>query len=167
MLVIGGCHLDRELFHCVREVEIVSKSYEQDSREWRMASECTFSGALELFRSRNPFVWFPAALLGHFALEQLLKSALLESGCRIEKFRNRAGNAWGHNLVELAEVLASKRPDFPIAVYPDLAVFDAFFEELRYPRALEKVMELSDEHGALLVILMESIRPFAASVPGQ
>src|ERR1035437_5389214 len=55
--------------------------YTKDPSEWRMSSECTFLGAMTLFQSKNFLVWFPAAGLGHLALEQLLKSAVIQAGC--------------------------------------------------------------------------------------
>jgi len=109
--------------------------YEQNAGEWRTAAESTFSGAMELFRSNNFFVWFPAATLAHHALEQVLKSALIRVGYTIAKGRPQDGYAWGHELVKLAQLLASKRQDFPLEILKDLAVFDAFFDELRYPQA--------------------------------
>jgi hypothetical protein len=85
----------------------------QDAGEWRLAAECTFSGAVILFRSANPFVWFPAAILAHHALEQVLKSALIREGYAIARGKPQDGCVWGHSLVELAQLLASKRQDFP------------------------------------------------------
>jgi hypothetical protein len=138
-----------------------------DAREWRLASECTFLGAMTLFRSKNFLVWFPAAVLGHLALEQLLKSALTQAGCPLRKGQTQAGYAWGHKLVELAQLLASKQRELPTDVLKDLAVFDAFFGELRYPQTVELVEELGPDEGDLLSDLMESIRPFAATLPPQ
>jgi HEPN domain-containing protein len=135
--------------------------YAQDAGEWRLAAESTFSGALMLFRSPNFFVWFPAAILAHHALEKLLKSALIREGYAIAK-GERPHCVWGHDLVALARRLASKRPDFPLEVSRDLAVFDAFFDELRYPRAVERVDYLGQEERILFTQLMERIRPFAA-----
>jgi hypothetical protein len=107
----------------------------QDPGEWRFAAECTSSGALTLFQSSNIFNWFPAAILAHHALEKLLKSALIREGCAITNGKPQEGCVWGHDLVKLAELLASKRQDFPRQLSEDLAVFDAFFDELRYPRS--------------------------------
>lgn len=137
--------------------------YAQDAMEWRMAAESTFSGALKLFRSKNFFVWFSAAILAHHALEKILKSALICAGYRIAKGKPEDGCVWGHDLVRLAELLAQSRSDFPMEMLPDLAIFDAFFEELRYPQAVTKVEWLGQEEGVLLSQLMERLRPFAGS----
>lgn len=118
-----------------------------------------------LFRSSNFMLWFPAAILAHLALEQLLKSALLQAGCPIAQGKPQAGYAWGHKLVELAQLLASKRREFPSDILNGLAVFDAYFDELRYPQAVKKVEELGQEEGILLSRLMGCIRPFAAPLP--
>lgn len=134
----------------------------QNASEWRLAAESTFSGAMELFRSKNTFVLFPAAILPHHALEQVLKSALIRAGYSIGKGRHEDGFAWGHELVILAQHLASKRRDFPLEIFKDLAVFDAFFDELRYPQAVEKVECLGYEEGILLSHVMQCVRPFAA-----
>jgi hypothetical protein len=115
-----------------------------------------------LFQSGNMFVWFPAAVLAHHTLETLLKSALIREGYTIAKGKPQDGCVWGHNLVELAQLLASKRQDFPCQLSKDLAVFDAFFNELRYPQTVEEVLELGQDEGILFSQLMEAIRPFAA-----
>lgn len=142
--------------------------YTKDPSEWRMSSECMFSGATTLFQAKNYLQWFPAAVLGHLALEQLLKSAVIQAGCPVAKGRPQEGYAWGHNLVALAQLLASKRRDFPADMLKDdLAVFDAYHDELRYPQAVERVRELGAEEGILLSVLMESIRLYAAPLPAQ
>jgi HEPN domain-containing protein len=46
-------------------------------------------------------LWFPAAFLGHQALEMFLKAALIKRGRRVVK-----GDVWGHNLVDLGSDLA-------------------------------------------------------------
>jgi hypothetical protein len=142
--------------------------YTKDPSEWRMSSECMFSGAMTLFQSKNFLEWFPAAILGHLALEQLLKSAAIQAGCPVTKGRPQEGRVWGHNLVALAQLLASKRRDFPAdRLKEDLAVFDAYHDELRYPQAVERVRELGAEEGTQLSCLMEIIRLFAAPLPAQ
>jgi hypothetical protein len=65
--------------------------YTKDPSEWRMSSECTFLGARILFQSKTLLVWFPAAVLGHLALEQLLKSAVIQAGCPVTKGRPARG----------------------------------------------------------------------------
>ena len=89
-------------------------------------------------------------------------------GCPVTKGRPQEGCAWGHNLVALARLLASKRREFPADVLKDnLAVFDAYHDELRYPQAVKQVQELGADEGILLSGLMESIRPYAAPLPAQ
>ena len=118
-----------------------------------------------LFQSHNFFVWFPAAILAHHALEKLLKSALIQQGYTVGKGKREHGYVWGHNLRELARLLASRCSDFPEDTLDDLAVFDTFFDELRYPQAVEKVEGLGREEGMLFGRLMERLRPFAGPLP--
>lgn len=123
---------------------------------------------MKLFQSRDYLVWFPAAVLGHLALEQLLKSAAIQAGCPVTKGKPQEGYAWGHSLVDLAQLLASKRREFPADLLKDdLAIFDAYHGELRYPQAVKQVLELGAEGGILLSGLMEGIRPYAAPLPAQ
>jgi len=82
-----------------------------------MAAEATYSGSRELFLSDNIVVWFPAAILGHHALEMLLKCALIRAGHVIER-----GDVWGHVLVELAKKLADSCDTFPTHIIDDLAI---------------------------------------------
>jgi len=142
--------------------------YTKDPCEWRMSSECMFLGAVKLFQSKDYLVWFPAAVLGHLALEQLLKSAAIQAGCPVTKGSPQEGHAWGHDLVALAQLLASIRREFPAGTLKDdLAVFNAYHDELRYPQAVERVQGLGAEEGILLSGLMKCIRPFAAPLPAQ
>jgi hypothetical protein len=98
-------------------------------------------GALSV--EKHFFVWFPAAILARHALEQVLKSALLRAGYTIANGRPQDSYVWGHNLVKLAQILAAKREDSSLEILKDHpAVFDAFFCELRYSQATEKVEEL-------------------------
>ena len=148
--------------------------YTQDAREWRMAAERTLRAATLLFNLNDPFVWFSAALLGHHALEMLLKSALIRAGCPVEKGKTEAGFVWGHDLDKLAKLLASKRQDFSLQISPHLempliscttylARYDVFFNELRYPNASPNVDSLGPgrDEAELLAELMDGIRPLA------
>jgi hypothetical protein len=47
------------------------------SRDW---AAINYRAAETLFRADDPFLWFPAATLGHHALEMYLKSALIANG---------------------------------------------------------------------------------------
>lgn len=129
--------------------------YSKDAQHWKLAAEFTYSGAVELFRSRNAVVLFPAAILGHHALELLLKSALIRAGHVVGK-----GDIWGHVLVDLAQKLAKEVSGFPNHIMPDLALFDTHFDELRYPRPLS-IAGLGMEEGYLLDRLIAVLRPFA------
>jgi hypothetical protein len=84
--------------------------------------------------------------------------------------------AWGHVLLDLAKLLASKRPDFslkreldgfffpremPITIEDGLKVFDPFFWELRYPQQLDKLDSIGPSDIVLLDALMGALEPFA------
>lgn len=155
--------------------------YTRDGRQWRMAAETTFQAATLLFNLKNnPFVWFPAALLGHHALEMLLKSALIREGCPVEKGKPEDGFVWGHDLEKLVKLLTSKRRDFSlqIPVNPEMPLIssqtylardDVFFDELRYPTSSPNVDSLGpgEDEAALLATLMHGIRPFAFPLPNE
>jgi HEPN domain-containing protein len=155
--------------------------YTQDAREWRMAAERTFEAGTLLFNHlNNPFLYFSAALLGHHALEMLLKSALIREGYPLEKGKTEEGCVWGHDLEKLAALLASKRPDFSLQIPLRLEIpllscktylgrYNAFFNELRYPGASPNVDSLGPggEEAALLAELMDGIRPFAFPLPNE
>src|SRR5437762_12653986 len=102
-------------------------------------AEATFRAAKLLFEHPDLSFWFSASVLGHHALEMLLKSALIRVGCIVSRGKPEDGYVWGHDLEKLAPLLASKRQDFCTHVFSQLARFDAFFDELRYPKALNKV----------------------------
>jgi hypothetical protein len=154
--------------------------YTRDGLQWRKAAETTFDAATLLFNSDNPFVWFPAALLGHHALEMLLKSALIKEGCPVEKGNPGDGFVWGHDLEKLATLLGSKRPDFSLKIplKPEIPLFssltylaryDVFFNELRYPTASPNVDSVGpgEAEAALLAELMQAIRSFAFALPND
>jgi len=85
-----------------------------------------------------------------------LKAALIKRGRRAVK-----GDAWGHNLVDLASDLAKAGVVFPDGLLADLQKFNDFFEELRYPRPAIKVQELGAMEGELLDALVLILRPLA------
>ncbi len=137
--------------------------YRRNAKAWRVNAEFALYSSKILFETRNPTTWFSAAILGHHALEMLLKSALVCEGFTVAKGEPQHGFAWGHRLVELARLLVSRRREFPFDKSATvLARFDAFFDELRYPSDLEKVEELSEEDKHDLVEIADCIRPFAA-----
>jgi hypothetical protein len=78
-----------------------------------------------LFDSGDPFLYFPAATLGHHALEMYLKSALIVNGMTVFDPRkvgsldpsvNLAATdcAWGHDLVDLGKQFAARTPHFDL-----------------------------------------------------
>jgi hypothetical protein len=139
--------------------------YARDARAWRDCAEVNYAAASELFGSGNLSLYFPAATLGHHALEMYLKSALICEGKTVFNpvilrsldpgfALTRSDCVWGHCLVDLAKQLSEKRSDFdlgtemdipecqtllmPITPETGLAFFDPFFSELRYPQDLKK-----------------------------
>jgi HEPN domain-containing protein len=125
-----------------------------DAETWLQWAEQTYAGAHVLFNNGNPIVWFPAAILGHQALEMFLKAALIKQGRRVVN-----GDVWGHNLVDLASELANTGFNFPSGFVEDLQTFNDFFEELRYPHPARKVQELGSMEGVLLDYLVKGLRP--------
>jgi hypothetical protein len=106
----------------------------QNSREWRVRAEGAARAACVLYDHQDASVWISASLLAHYALEALLKSALLKAGFVITREKQNPERAWGHKLYELADQLASRRSDFPLDdLRDDLKLFTALFDELRFP----------------------------------
>jgi HEPN domain-containing protein len=140
----------------------------QNAREWRVAAEGALRAACILFNG-SPEVWFSAALLGHHALEMLIKSALIRQGFIVAKGKPENGFAWGHSVVELARAVASRCTDFNADgfFWDDLAGYDTFFEELRYPGILKNFDELGEHHRLVLLDLMQVIRPFSFQLPNE
>jgi hypothetical protein len=165
--------------------------YAKDAGLWRDSGYYNLEASDVLFRVGDPFLWFPAAVLGHHALEMLLKAILIHEG--MTAFNPRYVNSllptvtlreedcvWGHDLVELAKKLAEKRPDFdptkqmicfvvgetlPLTVLRGFEIFDPFFSELRYPREAEKAQGLDQCHGELLSHLYRVLEPFIDDIP--
>jgi hypothetical protein len=162
--------------------------YARDWQLWRDWAAIDYGAAEVLFASDNPFSWFPAATLGHHALEMYLKSALILCGMTVFDPRKvraldppivlaGAECAWGHELVGLAETLNVKRPSFDLSkrvcfghlIAPEVslregfAIFDPFFSELRYPQEISHFQDLGKDHGNLLRALAVELR--AARLP--
>src|SRR5713226_6005382 len=72
---------------------VATSRFSSDSNTWLTWAEATYAGAQTLFRSDNALVWFPAAVLGHHALEMFLKAALIRKGHRVNE-----KDVWGHDL---------------------------------------------------------------------
>jgi HEPN domain-containing protein len=130
--------------------------FSADAPTWLQWAEQTYAGAHILFNDGNPFLWFPAAFLGHQALEMFLKAALIKQGRRVIK-----GDVWGHNLVDLASELGKTGAVFPFGFLADLQRFNDCFDELRYPHPAIKVQELGAIEGELLDALVQILRPLA------
>lgn len=158
--------------------------YARDFAIWRDWAAINYRAAKVLFATEDPFLLFPAATLGHHALEMYLKSALIANGMtvvdprkvtRLDDTNLMAEDcAWGHGLVELARVLVKRRPEFslskemkfvgyivltePMIVEEGLVIFDPFFSELRYPQEMTAVDNLGTEHERLLDSLVSELR---------
>lgn len=162
--------------------------YAKDGKTWKLHAEINYQAALALFthHSARLMLCFPAAVLGHHAIEAYLKSALILGGFTIfDPYKvgqldrvhglERAKCAWGHQLVQLGEKLTTMRPDFDlnaviidywppynmaITVRKGLEIFDPFFTELRYPSQLDKCEGLGPDDVVILERLVGAIRPF-------
>ena len=122
---------------------------------WCAHGETFGQAAHALFTSGNPFFYFPAALLGHQALEMVLKAALLRQGFKINE-------AWGHDLVKLANKLtASGKVSLHEEVFEVGRIFNAYFKELRYPQELEDVEGLGEAEGERLNNAIPYVLPYA------
>jgi HEPN domain-containing protein len=130
--------------------------YATDADTWLNWAEATYAGSQTLFLSDNALVWFPAAVLGHQALEMFLKAALIRHGHRISQ-----SDVWGHDLGALAQRLIAHGVELKAELMRELQEFTDYFNELRYPARLNRVTELGREHGLILGALVESIRPYA------
>lgn len=126
----------------------------------------TYHDAIYLFDSANPVRWWSAALLAHAALERLLKSALISAGCTVAKpIKGEKNNVWWHDLANLASELAARCPNFPYKQLKDkLAIFDAYFEECRYPAKLDRVQGLGQEDRKIFDDAFSTINNFAHSI---
>ncbi len=132
--------------------------YSSDADTWLNWAEATYAGAQTLFLSENVITWFPAAVLGHQALEMFLKASLIRKGHRVAK-----ADVWGHDLCALAQKLIDYGAIFTPEFIQELQRFTDFFNELRYPASLKNVEGLGQEHGILLEALVQVLRPHAAA----
>jgi hypothetical protein len=98
-------------------------NYARDFGLWRDWAAINYAAAKTLFATGDPFLFFPAATLGHHALEMYLKSAMIANGLTVFNQRElksldagvnlaEADCAWGHNLVKLAETLSQRNAAF-------------------------------------------------------
>lgn len=161
-----------------------------DPKPWRIHAQFNLDAARVLFTHEGAItLCFPAATLGHLALEGLLKTALIREGFTIfdpAKLKQLSTPvltkdqcAWGHNLVALAKLLASKRPDldlqkpvrgafppyeYPVTIEGGLEIFDPYFSELRYPQQLNKLQGIGPDDMRMLDAIVEELSPFAGSL---
>jgi hypothetical protein len=164
--------------------------YARNVEAWKRSAHIAYTASSLLFESRNLLLIFPAATLGHHALEMYLKAALISEGCTVfdpKKIRRldssvvlqTADCAWGHDLVVLARQLAERRPDFDLAEpmtfllplhsgVPTLErgfeVFNPFFSELRYPQGLKELGGVGEDDKLTLDELVASLHPFLAKI---
>ena len=168
--------------------------YAKDGRSWQLNAEMNFAAAQILFRHELKIMMcFPAATLGHHAIEAYLKSALIHAGSSIfdpsklgqlssSQKLDKSECAWGHDLVKLGEMLYSKQPAFdldavivpyylpygmPITVRRGLEIFDPFFWELRYPGELDKCDGIGPDDVVILQRLVGMIKPFTPANPNR
>lgn len=161
--------------------------YARDAITWKASAQMTYTGAHILFTHENNLITcFSAGVLGHLAIEQYLKSALIHAGMTVFdprklKYLPASGTlqksdcAWGHDLVALAEMLSRRRPafeistilfnqwspyDVPITVRKGLEIFESFFDELRYSGQLTRCEGIGPMDGAILEELVRIILPF-------
>lgn len=142
--------------------DVLVSDYSSDADTWLMWAEATYAGAQTLFISSNAILWFPAAVLGHQALEMFLKAALIRKGHRVAK-----EDVWGHDLCALAQKLIKHGAVLVPEFMQELKKFTDFFNELRYPASLKNVEGLGQEHGILLEGLVRVLRAYAAPQTGK
>lgn len=164
--------------------------YAQDARAWRDFANINYAASTYLFESRNPFLIFAAATLGHHALEMYLKAALICEGCTVfdpKKIEfldpsvtlKKADCVWSHDLVALARKLVAKRPEFKLSepmnllfpgkcsgiptVEKGFELFNPFFFELRYPQELT-MGGVGEDDKLPLRELVGRLQPFLANI---
>jgi HEPN domain-containing protein len=131
--------------------------YRNEPTAWLQLADNSFQAAELLHKEGHALLWYPAALLGHHALEMLLKAALIRQRARIER-----DDAWGHDLVELGKLLDTRRPlGSANEFWETLKIFYDYFKELRYPQQLKEVRGLGEEEFDRLAEAVKFLRPFA------
>lgn len=167
--------------------------YAKDSHTWYLWAKVHYRASGELFAlaSENPIYCFPAATLGHHALEMYLKAALICEGMAVFNPKKlpsldaalgltKKDCAWRHELVGLARKLSNRRNDFdltakldlpdcpevkmPKTVLAGLELFDQYFSVLRYPQELKKPEGegVGREEQRVLDRLVALLTPFAS-----
>src|SRR5579872_3616062 len=160
---------------------MIPDKYARDFALWPDWAAINYSASKTLFDTDNATLMFPAATLGHHALEMYLKSALIVKGCIVfdpAKLKKLDPSiplaardcAWGHELAKLAKQLHERSPnldlskqlpragligiDEPITLEQGLSIFDPFFSELRYPQKMDRIEGIGFEHCRLLEVLV-------------
>ena len=98
-------------------------AYARSAPEWRDLGYHSYVASTALFECGDPFLWLPAATLGHHTLETFLKAVLIHEGMTVFDARKlkaldpalgltKDDCVWGHVFVELAKKVAAKRADF-------------------------------------------------------
>ena len=165
--------------------------YARSAPEWCVLGYYNYAASRALFESGDSSLWFPAATLGHHALEMFLKAVLIHEGMtafdpgKIKQLDptlslTKGDCVWGHALVVLAKKVAGKRADFhlgtvlscsvvreraPINLLRGFEIFDPFLSELRYPQQLQNVEGLGVCHGELLGHLFAHLEPLLSEIP--
>ena len=138
--------------------------YARDYREWRNAAAINYAASKALFETKDPFMFFPAATLGHHALEMYLKSALIVHRMAIFNPKDlprldpsiglkRDDCAWGHDLVKLAKRLAERNRDFDVTT-----VLDFPAPRDKGPLDLEQGLEIFGSNSSLNCAIPKSSR---------
>jgi len=117
--------------------------YANDAVAWQRNAGVFREATHLLFNHGNPLLYFPAAILGHQTLEMFLKAALIKKGFQISPIQ---GDVWGHDLPQLVGQLFMDGPP-PPALLEVAKTFNDYFNELRYPRELNKVEGLGEIEG--------------------
>jgi HEPN domain-containing protein len=130
--------------------------YRNEPTAWLQLADNSLRGARLLHKEGDAFLWFPAALLGHHALEMFLKAALIRLGAKVEP-----NGAWGHDLVKLATSLDTGATPASPRFWETLKIFSNYFEELRYPQQPKEVRRLGEEEFDRLAEAVKFLRPFA------
>jgi hypothetical protein len=154
-----------------------------DPDAWFGSARFALAASETLFNAENMVVVFAAATLGHHALEKFLKTALICEGmviCNPSDAKalglTKQDCAWGHDLLELARLLATKRSDLdlnakidirgyflhkmPMSIEQGLALFQPFFDELRYPHEKDLMEGIGPHEVIVLNALVVAIKPF-------
>jgi hypothetical protein len=157
--------------------------FARDPDAWLASARFTWTASQTLFNDGNMIVIFAAATLGHHAVEMFLKTALICEGmvaCHPRDAKafgvEKDDCVWGHDLLVLAKLLATKRPQFNVKVVLDirgywphkmpmtlenaLAMFQPFFDELRYPHEKELMEGIGQDEVIVLNALVAAIKPF-------